>query len=59
MSWAREWYETQVKECDKTSGGKYLAYMLEKLSVELNMQADGENTVLDMIRRYGATIPLN
>lgn len=48
-SWAREWYETQVKECDKTSGGKYLAYMLEKLSVELNMQADGENTVLDMI----------
>lgn len=47
--WARDWYETQVKECDKTSGGKYLAYMLEKLSAELNMQADGKNNVLDMI----------
>lgn len=47
--WARDWYETQVKECDKTSGGKYLAYMLDKLSVELNMRADEDNTVLDMI----------
>ena len=47
--WARDWYETQVKECDKTSCGKYLAYMLEKLSAELSMQVDDENTVLDMI----------
>lgn len=47
--WARDWYETQVKECNKISDGRYLVYMLDKLSAELNMQADDENTVLDMV----------
>ena len=48
-NWARDCYETQVIECDKTSGGKYIAYMLKKLSAEFNMQADNENTVLDTV----------
>ena len=33
-SWCKGLYEHEVNECDKKSGGEYLKFMLEKLSVE-------------------------
>ena len=38
--WAKSWYETEVLECDKLSGGKYLSYMLDKVSEELKEPAE-------------------
>ena len=35
-SWCKGLYEHEVNECDKKSGGEYLKFMLEKLSVELS-----------------------
>ena len=47
--WAKSWYETEVVECDKLSGGKYLSYMLDKLSVELRETVEENVTYLDLI----------
>lgn len=47
--WAKSWYETEVLECDKLSGGKYLSYMLDKLSVELKEPAEENVTYLDLV----------
>ena len=47
--WAKSWYETEVLECDKLSGGKYLSYMLNKLSEELKEPAEENVTYLDLV----------
>lgn len=47
--WAKNWYETEVLECDKLSGGKYLSYMLDKLSEELKEPAEENVTYLDLV----------
>lgn len=53
--WAKEYYEDEVKKCDKSSGGKYLLYMLKQLSKELS-EVDKEegktylNLVIDMCK---------
>lgn len=47
--WAKNWYETEVLECDKLSGGKYLSYMLDKLSEELKESAEENVTYLDLV----------
>lgn len=48
--WAKDWYEKEVIECDKLSGGDYLSYMLKKLSVELKEKAEGNVTYLDLVK---------
>lgn len=47
--WAKNWYETEVLECDKLSSGKYLSYMLDKLSEELKEPAEENVTYLDLV----------
>ncbi len=48
-SWAKKWYEDEVKKCDKISNGKYISYMLEKVSEELMTLLDDNNTILDLV----------
>lgn len=47
--WAKDNYETKVINCDNNSGGKYIRYMLDKLSDELNKTAVDNKTYLDLI----------
>ena len=47
--WAKDNYETKVINCDNNSGGKYISYMLDKLSDELNKTAVDNKTYLDLI----------
>lgn len=48
-SWAKDSYETQVIECDRISNGKYLSYMLDKVSAGLKVPGDDNKTGLDMV----------
>ena len=34
--WCRDYYETEVKKCDKRSGKRYIPYMIDKLTEELD-----------------------
>jgi len=48
-AWARAWYEKQVIEVDKQSGGEYLRYMLREVEKELKMPDKNNATLLDLI----------
>lgn len=48
-AWAKAWYERQVVEVDEQSGGKYLSYMINKVSEELNVVVEGNATIKELI----------
>ena len=48
-AWAKAWYERQVVEVDEHSGGKYLSYMINKVSEELNVVVEGNATIKELI----------
>ena len=47
--WAKAVYENQVIEVNKYSNGKYLDYMLPKVTAELNAGREGTPTVYNML----------
>lgn len=48
-AWAKAWYERQVIEVNEQSGGKYLSYMINKVSEELNVVVEGNATIKELI----------
>ena len=48
-AWAKSWYERQVIEVDEQSGGKYLSYMIDKVSEELNVVVEGNVSIKELI----------
>lgn len=44
-AWAKAWYERQVVEVNEQSGGKYLSYMINKVTEELNVVVE-ENIMI-------------
>jgi len=48
-AWAKAWYERQVVEVNEQSGGKYLSYMINKVSEELNVVVEGNATIKELI----------
>lgn len=45
----KNYYEKRVQECNRISNGKYLDYMLEKVSDELNRPYGEEGTVMETV----------
>lgn len=58
-SWCKGWYEHEAIECDKKSGGRYFAYMTEKLRNELNGIWYEDVTYLDGIKELCRAIRRN
>lgn len=48
-AWAKTWYERQVVEVNEQSGGKYLSYMIKKVTEELNVIVEENVTVQDLV----------
>ena len=48
-SWAKDYYEERVQNCEKVSGGTYLRYMLDKLDDYLKESDGREPTLLEKI----------
>lgn len=55
----RGWYEREVRRCDKNSGGKYLKYMLEKLSAEMNEIWEDDMTYMKGLKNLCSRIRKN
>ncbi|MBQ4059626.1 MAG: DEAD/DEAH box helicase family protein [Lachnospiraceae bacterium] len=48
-AWAKAWYERQVVEVDEQSDGRYLSYMVKKVTEELNVNVEKNVTVQDLV----------
>ena len=48
-AWAKAWYERQVVEVDEQSDGRYLSYMVKKVTEELNVIVEKNVTVQDLV----------
>ncbi|WP_165072294.1 helicase-related protein [Desulfovibrio sp. ZJ200] len=57
--WARDYYECEVTECDKKTGGKYLAYMTDKIRDALTWEREDGSTCLDEVKELCRAIRRN
>lgn len=57
--WARDYYEWEVAECDKKTGGKYLTYMTDKVRKALTQEREDGSTCLEEVRELCRAIRRN